>query len=547
MEIPPKRVEILDTTLRDGSQQEGLSLTVSDKLRVAEALDHLGVTYIEGGWPGANPKDDEFFSRAKNELSLNTSELIAFGSTRRANGDVKTDPVLENLINAGTKTVCIVAKSWDMHVTEALRTTLDEALLMVKESVEYLIQNGKEVLLDAEHFFDGFKGNRQFALDVLHTAKDAGAKCMVLCDTNGGTLPHEISQIVSEVIKEVGPLGIHCHNDGGVAVANTLAGVVAGVTHVQGCINGYGERTGNADLSAIIPNLALKMGISSIPEDRLELLTPVAHQISELMNVTQNPQQPYVGTAAFAHKAGLHTSAIARRLDAYSHLDPEKVGNGIRFLVSEMSGKATLQIKAKEFGIDIDSDSLSKVVDELKAREYAGYHYEAADGSFELLMRNATGWKQEFFKVESFRVVADWKSDDPSENTGNDGGENLSNVSGKLTTEATVKVIVGGERIVVTREGNGPINALDAALRSAIEPAFCDLKELHLTDYKVRVLDSASGTGAITRVLIDTTDGDKTWSTIGVSQNVIEASWQALIDAIVYGLLRHAIANSETN
>ncbi len=520
-------IQVLDTTLRDGSQQEGLSLTVSDKLRVAEQLDLLGITYIEGGWPGAHPKDEEFFERAKTELNLQNSILVAFGSTRKAGIKVGEDNVLKNLINAQTRSVCIVAKSWDMHVTEALKTTLEEGIAMVKESVDYLTSYGLEVLLDAEHFFDGFKANKDFALRVLDAASSAGASSLVLCDTNGGSLPQYVRDVVKEVSKHFSSLGVHCHNDSGCAVANTIEAVLAGASHIQGCVNGYGERTGNADLSTAIPNLSLKLGFETIPNEKLKLLTPVAHHIAEIINIAQSPQQPYVGVAAFAHKGGIHTSALARRSDTYEHVAPEQVGNFTRYLVSEMSGKATLKIKADEFGFNLDDQSLMKILDDLKEREYAGYHYEAADGSFELLMRQAAGLMKEFFKVESFRVIADWTSSESS------------HTKGDLTCEATVKVHVKGDRIVATKEGNGPVNALDAALRSAIEPFFEDLKHLHLTDYKVRVLDSSHGTGASTRVLIDTTDGDKTWSTIGVSENIIEASWQALLDAIVYGLLRH--------
>jgi len=525
----PARVDIFDTTLRDGSQREGLSLTVDDKLRIAEQLDHLGVPFIEGGWPGANPKDDEFFRRAAaGDLRLTTSTLVAFGSTRRAGGPVGDDPTLLNLASAGTGVVCIVGKSWDYHVIEALRTSLDEGVAMVGESVEWLVGQGKRVMFDAEHFFDGYKRNPEFALRVLHAAADAGAEVLVLCDTNGGALPHEASSIVAAVVADVAragggtSVGVHFHNDGGCAVANALAGVLAGATQVQGCINGYGERTGNANLCTIIPNLSLKMGIETIPRDRLERLTPVAHHVAELVNITPDTQQPYVGVSAFAHKAGLHTSAIARARDAYEHVDPELVGNGTRFVVSELAGRSTIEMKARELGLQLDGPAMSRVLDELKTLEHRGYHFEAADGSLELLMRTAGGWKQEFFDIESFRVITEHRE------------------NGSFVTEATIKVHVGGERLVATAEGNGPVNALDGALRSAIGRAFPSLGSLHLTDYKVRVLDTAKGTGAVTRVLIDSTDGDTSWSTMGVSENIIEASWQALSDSIVYGLLRAA-------
>jgi 2-isopropylmalate synthase len=517
-----RTVDIYDTTLRDGSQREGLSLTVDDKLRIAEQLDHLGVPYIEGGWPGANPKDDEFFTRAAaGELQLSTSTLVAFGSTRRAGGDAADDPTLQNLAGAGTDVVCIVGKSWDYHVTEALRTTLDEGVAMIRDSVAWLREQGKRVFLDAEHFFDGYKRNPEFSLAVLHAAEEAGAEVLVLCDTNGGCLPHEVARIVAEVVAATDtPIGVHFHNDGDCAVANALAGVEAGATHVQGCVNGYGERTGNANLCSIIPNLSLKMGVETIPADRIERLTAVAHHVAELVNITQDTQQPYVGSSAFAHKAGLHTSGISRARDAYEHLDPELVGNGTRFVVSELAGRSTLEFKAKELGLQMDGPALSQVLDQLKTLEHRGYHFEAADGSLELLMRTATGWAQDFFEVESFRVITD------------------SRENGSFVTEATIKVHVGDQRIVATAEGNGPVNALDGALRSAIGQAYPALRSLHLTDYKVRVLDTNKGTGAVTRVLIDSTDGDTSWSTIGVSENIIEASWQALSDSIVYGLLR---------
>jgi 2-isopropylmalate synthase len=524
----PEAVDVFDTTLRDGSQQEGLALTVDDKLRVAEQLDHLGVAYIEGGWPGANPKDDEFFRRAPSELHLSTSTLVAFGSTRRANAKAEADEVLRKLVEADTSTVCIVAKSWDRHVIDALRTDLDEAVAMVADSVDFLRRHDKRVFLDAEHFFDGYIHNPEFAVRVLRAAEESGAEALVLCDTNGGTLPHDIAAIVLDVTERLeAQIGIHCHNDTGCAVASTLAAVGAGATHVQGCVNGYGERAGNADLAAAIPDLSLKLSVRTIPPDRLERLTAVSHHIAELVNITLSPQQPYVGASAFAHKGGLHASAIARRRDLYEHVSPDKVGNGMRVVVSEMAGRSTLAMKATELGLDLDGEVLGSVLDELKQLEHEGYHFEVADGSLELLLRRAGGWKPDFFSVESFRVITDHDSlprpalDAPS----------------TVTTEATVKVHVGAERMVATAEGNGPVNALDAALRKAIGPHFAALAGIHLTDYRVRVLDSGLGTGAVTRVLVDTSDGERTWTTIGVSENIIEASWQALYDSIVLGLL----------
>src|SRR5262245_19688713 len=521
-----ERVEIYDTTLRDGSQLEGISLTVDDKLRIAEQLDWLGVDFIEAGWPGANPKDDEFFRRAPSELKLDSSTLVAFGSTRRKKGKVDSDETLRNLLDAGTGTVCIVGKTWDYHVLEALETTLDEGAAMVSDSVAFLTVEGREVFFDSEHFFDGYGRNPEFSLRVLEGAAEAGATRLVLCDTNGGTLPHEVEATVAAVVDYFGGdvgVAVHLHDDAGTGVANALAGVRGGAMQVQGTINGYGERTGNCNLTTIIPNLTLKMGVATIPEDRLERLTPVAHHVAELVNMVINPQAAYVGTSAFAHKAGLHVSAIAKRPDAYEHVSPDRVGNGTRFVVSELAGKSTLTLKARELGLALDGPQLNDLVDTLKRMEHDGYHFEVADASLELLMRRATGWEQPWFEVESFRVITD--DADPSATTGD------------ATTEATIKVHVGGERVIATAEGNGPVNALDAALRKAVGARHPALSQVHLTDYKVRVLDTAKGTGAVTRVLVDSTNGDRTWTTIGVSENIIEASWQALFDSLVYGLL----------
>ena len=529
----PEAVDIFDTILRDGSQQEGLSLTVDDKLRVAEQLDHLGVTFIEGGWPGANPKDVEFFARAKKELTLGTATLVAFGSTRRAGVKPEEDAVLANLVEAGAPVACIVAKSWDRHVSEALRTSLAEAVAMVADSVRYLREHDLRVFLDAEHFFDGYYGNPEFALDVLEAAEEAGAEALVLCDTNGGRLPDDVGQAVADVrARTSAQLGIHCHNDAGCAVANSLVAVQAGATQVQGCINGYGERAGNTDLSAAIPNLSLKLNIRTIPSERLERLTPVAHHIAELVNIAPSPQQPYVGNSVFAHKGGLHASAVARSADLYEHVEPNTVGNGTRVVVSEMAGRSTLAMKAAELGLEIDGEVLGRVLDELKHLEHEGYHFEVADGSLELLLRRAAGWVANFFVVESFRVITDHAGHDVERDDDGVAGEPAG-----LLTEATVKVHVGGERVVAVAEGNGPVNALDGALRGAIGSKFPALDTIHLTDYRVRVLDTGRGTGAVTRVLVDTTDGQRTWTTIGVSENIIEASWQALYDSIVFGLL----------
>ncbi len=515
-------LEIYDTTLRDGSQQEGISLTVSDKLRIASLLDDLGVGYIEGGWPGANPKDDEFFKRAKSELDLGTATLTAFGSTRRPRGSVTGDPQLHALLEAETEIICIVGKSWDYHVKEALRADLDEGIAMVGESIAYLEQHDRRVFFDAEHFFDGYAANPEFSLAVLRAALDAGAERLVLCDTNGGRLPGEITTTLDAVQAALpaAELGVHFHNDAGCAVASSLAAVDRGVRQVQGCINGYGERTGNADLSTVIPDLVLKMGIPVLDGERLQQLSPISHHIAEVVNVSLDPHSPYVGTSAFTHKAGLHTSALARRPDAYEHQSPVEVGNHTRMVVSELSGKATIVQKAAELGIEVTDEHVTTVLDEIKRMEHQGYHFEAADGSFELLVREATGWSHDYFALESFRVFTERRA------------------SEEIVAEATVKMVVKGERVVTTGEGNGPVNALDAALRAALQVHYPQVADLRLTDYRVRVLDSTESTGATVRVFLETSDGVDAWGSIGVHPNVIEASWEALVDGIVVGLLR---------
>ena len=531
--VLPAAVEIYDTTLRDGAQLEGISLTVDDKLRIADQLDRLGVHYIEGGWPGANPKDEEFFERARTERDLTTSKLVAFGSTRRVKGRVDDDPTLANLVAAGTEVVCIVGKAWDYHVTEALRTTLEEGVAMVADSVRYLKEQGLVVFYDAEHFFDGYEANPEFSLAVLEGAAMAGADCLVLCDTNGGSLPGRVEATVRAVVDHLDtPVGVHLHNDTGCGVANALAGVAGGATHVQGTITGYGERVGNCALGPIIANLSLKMGVETLPEGRLANLTSVAHHVAELVNFAADPQQPYVGTKAFAHKAGLHTSAISRRSDAYEHVLPELVGNGTRFVVSEMAGRSTVALKAAELGIELNAPTMGEIVETLKELEFVGYHFEAADASLELLMRAAAGWEQDFFSLESFSVNVGHRS--------GSGSRAWNDVAVEVETEATVRLRLDGELVDATGEGNGPVNALDAALRQALGGRYPSLERLRLTDYKVRVLETSRGTGAVTRVLIDSTDGERSWSTIGVSENIIEASWQALVDSFVFGLLHAA-------
>ncbi|MFW2338414.1 MAG: citramalate synthase [Acidimicrobiia bacterium] len=517
-------LEIYDTTLRDGSQQEGISLTVGDKLRIAGLLDDLGVHYVEGGWPGANPKDDEFFQRAKSELDLSRATLVAFGSTRRPRGSVGDDAQLAALLAAETSTICIVGKSWDYHVREALRTDLDEGARMVGQSIEYLRNHDRRVFFDAEHFFDGYRDNPDFALTTLRTALEAGAERLVLCDTNGGTLPHDILDTVAAVLHALpaAEVGVHFHNDAGTAVASSLAAVRAGVRQVQGCINGYGERTGNTDLSTLLPDLILKEGMPVLPDGHLELLGPISHHVAEVVNITLDPHRPYVGTSAFTHKAGLHTSALARKPDAYEHTNPSLVGNSTRMVVSELAGKASIASKAAELDLDMSDELAQRVIEVIKEREHSGYHYEAADGSFELLVRELAGWKQEFFELESFRVFTERRANE------------------EVVAEATVKVIVDGERVVTTGEGVGPVHALDQALRSALRGRFPQVTDLRLTDYRVRVLDSSDGTEAFVRVLLETSDHETSWGTIGVHENVIEASWEALTEGLIVGLIRHA-------
>jgi 2-isopropylmalate synthase len=531
---PPSRVDVFDTTLRDGAQFEGISLTVDDKLRVAEQLDWLGVRWIEGGYPQANPRDAEFFRRAAGELRLETATLVAFGSTRRPRGRVDVDPTLAALVEAGVSTSCIVGKSWDFHVREALRTTLDEGVAMVADSVRFLRGRGQRVLFDAEHFFDGYKANPEFALRVLEAAATEGAEVLVLCDTNGGSLPHEVQRIVGEVAGYFGPgqqIGIHTQNDTGCAVANSVAAVVAGATHLQGTVNGYGERTGNANLMTCIPNLALKMGIECLPAGRLERLTAVSRHVAELVNLPPHGADPYVGASAFAHKGGLHTSALGRVGGAsYEHIDPEVVGNHTRVLVSDLGGRAGMTLKAGEFGVELDDPAAAELSDRLKHLEADGFQFEAADASLELLMREAAGWSQPYFRLEGYRVTSYHRN-------ATRGGAPIEDGESIIDTEASVKVWVGDERLVAIGEGNGPVNALDAALRSVLTRHYPALRRIHLTDYRVRVLEGAAATGAVVRVLIESTDGDRSWSTVGVNANIIEASWQALVDSLVYGLL----------
>jgi 2-isopropylmalate synthase len=533
----PTAVDIFDTTLRDGAQFEGISLTVDDKLRVAEQLDWLGVRWIEGGYPQANPRDAEFFRRAATELHLETATLVAFGSTRRAAGRVDVDPTLAALVGAGVSTACIVGKSWDFHVTEALRTTLDEGVAMVADSVRFLRGRGMRTFFDAEHFFDGYKANPEFALRVVEAAALEGAEVLVLCDTNGGSLPHEVERIVGEVVRyfDGGPqIGIHTQNDTGCAVGNSIAAVVAGATHLQGTVNGYGERTGNANLMTCIPNLALKMGIECLPEGRIDRLTTVSRRVAELVNLPPHAADPYVGASAFAHKGGLHTSALGRVGGAsYEHVDPTIVGNHTRVLVSDLGGRAGLAMKAREFGVELDDHQAGNLSERLKHLEAEGYQFEAADASLELLMRRAAGWKQPYFKLEGYRVTSYHRN-------ALRAGAPIEDGEAMLDTEATIKLWAGDQRLVAVGEGNGPVNALDAALRSVLTDRYPALAGIRLTDYRVRVLEGSSQTDAVVRVIIESSDGERDWSTVGVSTNIIEASWQALVDSFAYGLLHAA-------
>jgi 2-isopropylmalate synthase len=517
-------LHVYDTTLRDGAQQEGLSLSVEDKLAIARHLDDLGVGYIEGGWPGAIPKDTAFFARAAAELTLKNATLAAFGSTRRAGVAAADDPQVRALVDSLAPVVTLVAKSDARHVEKALRTTAHENLAMIHDTVEHLVAEGRRVFLDAEHFFDGYRYDPAYALEAVRVAAEAGAEVVALCDTNGGMLPAQVADVVDAVRTASGAtLGIHCHNDTGCAVANSLAAVEAGAAHVQGTLNGYGERTGNADLLAVVANLELKLGRSVLPAGRLADATRIAHAVSEITNVPPYSRQPYVGASAFAHKAGLHASAIKVDPDLYQHTDPTRVGNDMRMLVSDMAGRASIELKGRELGFDLggNREALTRVTDRVKALEAAGYTFEAADASFELLLREELdGARPAYFDVESWRVLTE------------------SRPGGDAVSEATVKLVAGGQRLVAIGEGNGPVNALDAALRTALRPVYPELERFELIDFRVRILDAAHGTDAVTRVLIETRDASTSWQTVGVGANIVEASWQALGDGLVYGLLR---------
>jgi 2-isopropylmalate synthase len=517
---------VFDTTLRDGAQREGITYSVADKLAVARLLDQLGVGFIEGGWPGAMPKDTEFFARAADgELTLKHAVLVAFGATRKVGVAVHEDPQVRALLDSNASIVTLVAKSDVWHVERALRTTGEENLAMVRDTVAFLRAEGRRVFLDCEHFFDGYKHDPDYGVRVLDAAAAAGADVGVMCDTNGGMLPMGIHDIVSDVKRRAGiRLGIHTQDDTGCAVANTLAAVDAGATHVQGTANGYGERAGNANIFGVIGGLVTKMGLDVLPDGCLAEMQRVSHAIAEIANLAPDSHAPYVGSSAFAHKAGLHASAIKVSPELYNHLDPTVVGNNQRILVTEMAGRASVELKSRELGVDVTDrpEVVSRVVEHVKAREAAGWSYEAADASFELLLRDELDGPDvtEPFVVESYRVIVDRRED------------------GAMVSEATVRVVAGDERIIATEQGNGPVNALDRALRKAVGRVYPRLGELELTDYKVRIMPGKHGTDAVTRVLIETSDGQREWTTVGVHANVIEASWLALHDAVRYGLLR---------
>lgn len=516
-----KQIKIFDTTLRDGTQGEGISLSVEDKLKIAQKLDTLGVHYIEGGWPGSNGKDVEFFQRVK-ELNLKHAKISAFGSTRRKHISPHEDANLNRIIETGVEVASIFGKSWDFHVDKAIRTTLEENLAMISDSVQYLKSHGLEVIYLAEHFFDGYKNNPSYAMQTIEHAQAAGADWVVLCDTNGGCMPNEISQIVSTVCDRLNvPIGIHAHNDCELGVANSLAAVQAGATQVQGTINGFGERCGNANLSSVIPNLQLKLNYTCISDKQLQSLASVARYVNEMANVHMPVNQPFVGSAAFAHKGGIHVSAILKHPKTYEHIDPKLVGNKQRVLVSELSGQSNLIFKAKELNFELDETKpqTREVIDRIKRMEHEGYQFEGADASLELLLREAFGTMEEPFIFESFKILIG------------------KNASSPVTSEAIVKLRVAGESVYMAAEGNGPVNALDNALRKALVEYYPEIKPMTLTDYKVRVLDEKDATAAKVRVLIETTDFETTWNTVGVSANVIEASLQALIDSFRYGLL----------
>ncbi len=522
------KLQLYDTTLRDGVQQEGISLSVADKLKTARKLDELGIHFIEGGWPGANPKDTEFFSKAQS-LNLKKSVLVAFGSTKHPETEVTKDANLQALVEANTRVVTIVGKSWDLQVTRILETSLENNLRIIAESLRHLKSKGLTVFFDAEHFFDGYKGNSAYAINTLKAAAKAGADCLVLCDTNGGALPFEIMSAVEGVRKAISvPLGIHAHNDGELAVANSLAAVQAGVKQVQGTINGYGERCGNANLCSVIPDLKLKLRIDCVTTKQLAKLTAVSHYVAELANLAPSGNLPFVGSSAFAHKGGLHVAGIMKWRDSYQHIDPDLVGNRPKVTVSELSGKGNIVYKAKELGITISrrTKQTRQILKRIKLLESRGFQYEDADASFELLLRRAQSGYIPLFDLIDFMVVVERHRRPSSED------------ESELLSEATVKIKVGGKIIHTAAEGNGPVNALDRALRKALVEFYPELTVTELVDYKVRILEESAGTASQVRVLIESSDGAKQWRTVGSSTNIIEASWLALADSVEYWLIK---------
>jgi 2-isopropylmalate synthase len=514
-----KKIQIYDTTLRDGTQREGISLSCDDKLRIARCLDELGVTFIEGGWPGSNPKDVEFFDRAR-AISWNVAQIVAFGSTRRSNCAPQEDENLRALLAADTQFCTVVGKTSKMHVREVLRTSLDENLLMIEESLAYLTSHGRRVMYDAEHFFDAYKSDPVYAEQTLAAAVRGGAEILVLCDTNGGSMPEEVFDIVQSVIRKVDhPLGIHAHNDSDCAVANSLAAVRAGAIQIQGTINGYGERCGNANLCTIIPNLEMKLDMQALPKGNLPKLTEVSRYVSEIANLIPDEHTAYVGQSAFAHKGGIHVAAMRRNSDAYQHIDPTSVGNRTRVVVSELSGRSNLLSKAEELGLEYtDSSTMREVLQQIKSLEAQGFSFEAAEASVALMIQRQSPDYRAPFELIDYVVTVEHR----------DGRGTLA--------EAMVKVSVGNEILHTAAEGNGPVNALDLALRKALTPIYSKIQAFKLVDYKVRILNSKDGTAAKTRVLIDTRNSHRLWSTVGASTNIIEASWQALADSIEFGL-----------
>jgi 2-isopropylmalate synthase len=519
------KVHIFDSTLRDGAQGEGISFSVQDKIHIVKALDDMGVAFIEAGNPGSNPKDLEFFEEVK-KLTLETSRLVAFGSTRRKDIAAAEDVNLASLLVAGTETVCIFGKTWDFHVTEILRASLEENLAMIRETLSFLVSKGRTVIYDAEHFFDGYRANPEYAMKTLAAAKEGGASVLVLCDTNGGTLPDDVRVMTEAVVKGLGlPVGIHCHNDTGMAVASSLLSVKGGATQVQGTLLGFGERTGNANLSTIIANLELKMGISCLPQGRVGDLTPIARRVAEIANITVDNGMPYVGFNAFAHKAGMHIDAVTKNTKAYEHVSPEAVGNERTFLMSEVAGRSMIIEKVRKFDPAISKDSpvAAQIVARVKELEHLGYQFEGAEGSFELLVRKNMGKYKSFFDLHYYKVI---------------GEQPIEGI--EYNAFAQIKISVDGETAVTAGEGDGPVHALDVALRQALQRFYPVVSQIRLTDFKVRVLDSRSATAAKVRVLIESTDGEEVWTTIGVSSDLIEASWLALVDSFEFKLIMDA-------